>query len=415
MTVDFLSQGWVCVEQKSRSSSRRNLASRKPSKSSIPTCASESELSQRTPSCSTSVSRSRSVNMLAANRLSIPRKQGMVSRILSEVSAPYSCYYELPEIPKVAPPPLEHQRKVSERLSKPQFSGLTEEEKAEFYRLCEEQMKDAPQVSAEDQQAYMEKLAQPQQPATPIKVKKEAEKMKKQQEELERRLRAKQYAKDERERNEQERAQWLAEREEQTHRRKQRPNSAPGNRNHQKDALIRMENGSWDSVLHGLNALEGKFDAERERVRGIKNPTTTSEPTLKKCRPRSATTSSVEKITSYGWECAPVLDELLWVFILSLQGAHALKSGERLEKILISDASTVIRKAKGVPRAPATMKRLVQCGPRLARLVMNCKTGEPAPELRHDLEACRDHLLRQIYVQSAIRGPLQTGKPENNT
>jgi hypothetical protein len=102
------------------------------------------------------------------------------------------------------------------------------------------------------------------------------------------------------------------------------------------------------------------------------------------------------------------LDELLWVIILALQGAHALKNGDRLEKLLLGDVASVLRKARGVPRMPATIKRLELAGPRLARVVANCKTGEPAPDLRQDLEACRDLLLRQVYVQSAIKTPLQT-------
>merc|ERR1711862_268631 len=127
--------------------------------------------------------RSKSEHILNNQRLSIPKKQGQVSRILSEVGASYSLYHDLPEITPPTPPNKEYQKEVTNRLHSKGSSalGLNETEREMLSKMCmnilESRMSEnmPPMKTKEEQTEYMEKLAQPARPETPVRIKREKE------------------------------------------------------------------------------------------------------------------------------------------------------------------------------------------------------------------------------------------------
>lgn len=348
--------------------------------------------------------RSKSEHILNNQRLSIPKKQGQVSRILTEVGASYSLYHDLPDMIPVTPPSKEHQQEATNRLySKGSSSlGLNETEREMLSKMCmsilESRMSEnmGPLKTKEEQAEYMEKLAQPARPETPVRIKREKEEEKKRREEEERRKRSKEFAQKEKERNLLEKERREQEKRERRLVLEQNYGLLPhgdGSRSRRETILGLAQEGQWDAVLNGIDVLENKFGIERVPLSGIDPPGS---------RPRSAK-SNVTPITftPYGESCGGALDELCWVLILSLQGAHILKNGERLENLLLDDVTPLLRKAKGVPRLPGTIRRLQSLAPKLARGLQFIQ-GVPGDGLKEELEQCRNDLLRKEYVASAM-------------
>lgn len=327
------------------------------------------------------------------DRLSIPRNRGQVGRILSDVHVPFGNYHCLPDIPKTPPPDAEKQKLACERLtSVPIPFGNSNT------RPPSPPMSEGPVVSAAEQKAYMEKLAAPPNPLTPHHVKRKQKEDKERIEHSKRLEKVREWQERQREKLS------LMDPPEKVKRPKSRQSDVNSTSTTQTvcdsdhgsvfgDKERIQWGGDWQSVLQGLQTLEGKLDCERIPIRLCEEK--------KKERPVSAPLSPTAPTIP---ELAPLLDELLWVLIFALQGARALKSAERLEHLLLADVVPTLRKVGAVPVAPATLKRFEATSSRLTRSLTASK-GDPTmtkDDLQLMLETCRDTLLRKDYVKSAF-------------